>query len=71
MSIANNDGGSTNQILPYFTTFVGEGINASSIGVQPPNHNANGFSIDRIDNNLCHIMDNCQIICRRCQSRKR
>jgi hypothetical protein len=33
--------------------------------------NANGFSIDRIDNNLCHSMDNCQIICRRCQSRKR
>ena len=29
------------------------------------------FSIDRIDNNLCHRVDNCQLICRRCQSKKR
>jgi len=33
--------------------------------------NAGCFSIDRIDNNLCHSIENCQIICRRCQSKKR
>ena len=33
--------------------------------------NAGCFSIDRIDNNLCHSIVNCQIICRRCQSKKK